>query len=253
VAHGLADIDWAQPWLAPWRDQGQAVAQRVAQGQTVWQALNAQASPSVRVRFVSEQALLAGLGYEAFIASNGQCPTRDGAHDFFNGLAWLHFPRTKAHLNDLHLVQLAHASAVPGRGAARDALTLFDENAALLSAPEALWQALWRKDWVQVFGELRPLWAQAELTLFGHALLEKLLQPRKAITAHVYRVPESVRGVRALDDWLASHVQAEDLARKPFAHLPVLGVPAWWPGNEDTAFYQDASVFRAPRLRSKPV
>jgi hypothetical protein len=37
------------------------------------------------------------------------------------------------------------------------------------------------------------------------------------------------------------------LASKPFAHLPVLGVPGWWPGNEDPAFYADASVFRASK------
>ncbi len=29
--------------------------------------------------------------------------------------------------------------------------------------------------------------------------------------------------------------------------LPVLGVPGWWPANEDEAFYDDASVFRPPR------
>ncbi|MFN7122209.1 MAG: DUF3025 domain-containing protein, partial [Hydrogenophaga sp.] len=34
---------------------------------------------------------------------------------------------------------------------------------------------------------------------------------------------------------------------KPFTPLPVLGVPGWWPANEDAGFYADASVFRAPR------
>ena len=32
-----------------------------------------------------------------------------------------------------------------------------------------------------------------------------------------------------------------------FAHLPVLGVPGWWPDNHVPTFYGDASVFRAPR------
>ena len=37
---------------------------------------------------------------------------------------------------------------------------------------------------------LRPLWQEARLLLFGHALMEKLVAPRKAITAHTrYRGP----------------------------------------------------------------
>jgi hypothetical protein len=34
------------------------------------------------------------------------------------------------------------------------------------------------------------------------------------------------------------------LAAKPFANLPVLGVPGWWPPNEAPGFYQDPAVFR---------
>lgn len=249
MAHGVTAIDWRQPWLAPWRETGQALAQRVDQGEPLWQALNALAGSALAVRFVSQQAGTGAQGYEAFIASRGLCPVREGVHDFFNGLAWLGFPRTKAHLNGLHVQQIAQASRPQVRGAARDALTLFDENAALLSAPEALWQALRRKDWALLFGGMRALWAQCELTLFGHALLEKLLQPRKAITAHVYQVPESVRGLAALDAWLQQHLSAPALARKPFAHLPVLGVPGWWPANEDPRFYADPAVFREPRAR----
>jgi len=56
-----------------------------------------------------------------------------------------------------------------------------------LQAPDALWEALVAKDWWRLFGTLRPLWQQAQLLLFGHALLEKLVSPRKPITAHVYR------------------------------------------------------------------
>ena len=39
-------------------------------------------------------------------------------------------------------------------------------------------------------------------------------------------------------------LSAEKLASKPFAHLPVLGVPGWCAANEDPAFYADVSVFR---------
>ena len=56
----------------------------------------------------------------------------------------------------------------------RDAITVFDENGALLDAPPALWEALLARDWPRLFVDLRPLWAQARLVIFGHALLEKL-------------------------------------------------------------------------------
>jgi hypothetical protein len=83
--------------------------------------------------------------------------------------------------------------------------------------------------------------------LFGHALLEKLVQPRKPITAHVYRVYPATDNLSDLDAWLAQHLSATELAAKPFSHLPVLGVPHWWPANEDPAFYADAQVFRPLR------
>jgi len=48
-----------------------------------------------------------------------------------------------------------------------------------------------------------------------------------------------------MDAWMAADLSADKLAGKPFAHLPVLGVPGWWPENGDPAYYQDPSVFRA--------
>ncbi len=80
-----------------------------------------------------------------------------------------------------------HGTSGP-RGALRDALTLFDENAAVLQAPSDLTDALRRRDWHTLFVTQRAQWHAAHLVVFGHALLEKLLQPRKAITAHVWLV-----------------------------------------------------------------
>jgi hypothetical protein len=110
-----------------------------------------------------------------------------------------------------------------------------------------LWDALVAKDWQRLFVDLRPLWAEAHLLLFGHALLEKLVYPRKPITAHVYRAQAASNSIAGMDAWMAADVSADKLASKPFAHLPVLGVPGWWPANEDLTFYADASVFRLPR------
>jgi hypothetical protein len=211
----------------------------------VAQALNAaQRAPR---RFIPQTELPSGVAYEQHIFASGCVPTRDGLHDFFNGLVWMHFPHTKLRLNALQAAQIASSGIQPVRGPARDALTLFDENVALLQAPDALWNALAAKDWHTLFVTLRPLWEEAQLILFGHALTEKLVAPRKPITAHVFRVQQPSRALADIDAWLAAELNADLLAAKPFAHLPVLGVPGWWAANEHPDFYADSSVFRAPR------
>lgn len=243
MAHGLELIDWDQPWLAALRVAGESLVAQVDAGRSVCDVLNTSGAP---VHFVSQSALPDGTAYEQFIFETGQVPTRDGLHDFFNGLVWLQFPQTKRRLNQLQAAQIASDGVQATRGPVRDAITVFDENAALLQAPDALWHALAGRDWARLFGELCPLWGQARLVLFGHALLEKLVQPRKGITAHVYRVPEELAPL-AIDGWLAQDLTAERLATKPFVPLPVLGVPGWWPANQTADFYADATVFRPPR------
>jgi len=239
----LAEVDWLAPWLAPYRAVGEPLAHEVNAGRSCCEVLDAAGAP---VRFVPQSELPAGLAYEQFIFEQRRVPTRDGLHDFFNGLIWLHFPQTKLQLNRLQAAQIAADGIQAVRGPVRDAITVFDENAALLQAPDALWDALRARAWQRLFVELRPLWAQARLTLFGHALLEKLVQPRKAITAHVYRVPQDVTPA-ALDAWLAQELSAARLAAKPFTPLPVLGVPGWCSDNEVPGFYDDPGVFRAAR------
>lgn len=245
----LKTIDLDAPWLVPWRAIGAAVLSGVANGKRLSEALNqvAQTLQHVPVSFVPQSELPTGVAYEQHIFDTACVPTRDGLHDFFNGLAWLQFPLTKARQNRLHVTLMARNGIAPVRGPARDALTLFDENAALLQAPDVLWNALVAKDWHTVFVDLRSRWQDVHLLLFGHALLEKLVAPRKAMTAHVYRVQAVGNSLADLDAWVAHDLSAEKLAAKPFAHLPVLGVPGWWAPNQNPAFYSDTSVFRPPR------
>jgi hypothetical protein len=129
----------------------------------------------------------------------------------------------------------------------RDAVTVFDENGALLHAPQPLWDALVARDWQRLFVELRPLWRQARLEVFGHALLEKLVAPRKDLTAHVWRADAPLGAGGEPDRWLADQITASHLAAKPFTPLPVLGVPGWCSENEAFSFYHDPLVFRPPR------
>ena len=124
---------------------------------------------------------------------------------------------------------------------------MFDENGAVLLAPPALREALQARDWRRLFIDLRPLWQQATLLLVGHALLEKLVSPRKPVTAHVFAPHDAMEFVANVDDWLARALNAPTLARKPFSPLPVLGVPGWWAQNLNFSFYDDPDVFRPPR------
>jgi hypothetical protein len=200
--------------------------------------------------FVPAAALPTGEAYEAFIARTRSVPTRDNLHDFLNGLVWLHAPALKWAMNRLQAAEIAHAGVGPQRGRLRDALTLFDENGALLSAPQRLVERLAARDWHALFVSERTLWREARLQLIGHALIEKLVQPRKPITAHVLAVPQS----GAVRDPDAADVLADTLQRepRPFLPLPVLGVPGWWSANESPAFYADAQVFRPATAQRPP-
>ncbi len=262
-----AAIDWSRPWYASVLDAAGAIEAGVAGGVDAIEAFNAQArARGLRnqdgrpVSFVPQSALPEGMAYEAFIGATGSVPTRDNLHDFFNALVWLSFPLIKRQLNALQAAQIALAGVGKSRGAARDGATIFDENAALLvvrhgAAGQALVAALRAHQWRDVLLERRAAFeADAELWLFGHALMEKLVAPYKAITAHTRVVLADdvffTLEHAARRDWIDRRV-ARDLAERglstaDFTPLPVLGVPHWWP-RQDAAFYDDATVFRPKR------
>ena len=238
-------LDWEVRWLDAIRDQGVSVQRELFEGKTVAQALNAVSTAPIH--FVPQADLPDGTAYEQYIFDTRRVPTRENLHDFFNGLVWLQFPHTKRRLNQLQAQAIAADGVQAMRGPLRDALTVFDENGAVLSAPPVLWAALRARDWQGLFVDLRPLWREARLVLFGHALLEKLVSPRKPMVAHVYQASAAINSIVGLDAWLAQAVQPGPWAAKPFTPLPVLGVPGWWPANEVPGFYGDAQVFRPPR------
>ena len=246
MAAGVASLDWSAPWLAHWSAVGEPVARRVALGQRTCDALNA--AGLAPVRFVPASELPTDEPYERYIFNSKQCPIREDLHDFFNGICWIAFPQTKKRLNELQAAEIGELGVQPVRGAVRDAITLFDENAAFLDAPPPIWDALLAKDWHRLFVTLRPLWGQAQVVVFGHAALEKLVSPRKPVVVHVYAQQFAIESIAALDQGVAASLTAPVLAGKPFAPLPVLGVPGWWAANEDPTFYDDPQVFRPPKV-----
>lgn len=246
--HLWQPIDWQAPWMQPYQALGVRIMAQPAAASVAAQ-LNALGQwQDCGRRFVPQADLPAGEAYEAFIARTGCVPTREHLHDALNGLVWHRFPHTKARLNALQAAAIAVQGVGSVRGPLRDALTLLDENGAILLAPDALWQALRARQWRRLLVELRPLWADAQLIVLGHALLEKLVQPRKPITAHVFCPPQTLRLGDNIDAVIADSLDAAHLASKPFTPLPVLGVPGWCEENRNFSFYDDSCVFRTARL-----
>ena len=254
-------------WQAPWFDSFSAVGSRLADSED-WvaeanrfaasqQLLNHRGLP---VHFVPQSELPEGAGYEAHISATGQVPTRHNLHDFFNALVWLYFPQIKQALNALHAQPFDTPVKTGTRGRLRDAATLFDENSALfISSDGALIDALRQHCWQQVLFRSRQAFARdCQVMLFGHALLEKLVTPYKSLTAHVWTV-------QVEPEWWFKHPieRRADIDRRisvsishgftsaDFCHLPVLGVPGWWP-HQDAAFYADSTVFRPKRTFRNP-
>ena len=261
----LAQIDWSRPWYDTVRPAYEALG---LDGEDFAGAFNRQAAllalrnhRDLPITFVPQESLPEGMAYEEFISASGNVPTRANLHDFFNGLVWQTFPLIKRELNALQAAQIAAAGGSKARGPARDAATIFDENAALLvvrasSEGRALADELRAHCWEAALFEKRAMFGpDAELWLFGHALMEKLVAPRKAITAHV-RIVFAAPDYFDMDDaarraWLDAHLaqllRDEGLSTSSFTPLPVLGVPGWWP-DQDRAFYLDTSVFRPKRI-----
>ncbi len=218
------------------------------------------------LRFVEQAVLPEGTAYEAFISATGKVPTRDNLHDFFNALVWLSFPNIKRQLNALQAVQIERTGIGKSRGPARDAATIFDENCALLVASStaqgtALIEAIRGHQWHSAFIDQRSTFGRhAEVWLFGHALMEKLVTPYKSITAHTWVVTAPDDFFQMTHDlrreWLDGQVanvlaaSGPSLSTAAFMPLPVLGVPVWW-HPQDRQFYDDATVFR-PKSSGKP-
>jgi len=245
-------IDWQAPWLAQLHAVAAGLPPDVKAG-----ALDAAGSGTVAraltalgpapVRFVPQAALPPGAAYEQFIFTQRAVPTRDNLHDLFNGLVWHAFPQAKLRLNQLQAGEIERLGVGATRGPLRDALTLFDENGAVLDAPAPLWQALAARDWQRLFIDQRALWREARLLVFGHALLEKMVQPRKAHTAHVLPAAGARCSIAGTDAAIAAALDSAWLAGKPFMPLPVLGIPGWCSENADVSFYDSPQVFRPRR------
>lgn len=201
-----------------------------------------------------------GEDYEARIWRCGAVATRSGcAHDRCNALVWLNFPQTKAALNAAHVaLRGAPGGDAVGRGAARDALTHFDECGAIVVARDpALLDLIRGFRWKTLFWERRAdVRRDMALVIFGHATLAALHRPFRGLTAKAVletvpaewfgRTPEE--RLVELDRRVARRFAAVPrLVPRDLQPLPLLGWPGVVAASEDAAYYDDGFQFRAGR------
>lgn len=250
---GLASVDWSAPWLAPFAVLGHTVA-----ATSDWRGSLNQAAAVASICNFNDQRiafcepdLAADEPYEAGIARTGRVPTRPNLHDFFNALIFLHFPRAKAQLNRLQSAAIKRDGVRTVRGSVRDAATLIDENAALVVTDRAdVIESLRCHDWPILFQSRRAAWTtEVNVVVFGHALLEKLAHPYKAITAHALHVALPAHSpLHEIDRFMAAALD-DQLSSSHLMPVPVLGIPGWWAQNENPDFYSDRAVFRPAKMR----
>lgn len=202
--------------------------------------------------FAPQHARCGQRDYEAGILASGVVPTRAANwHDLFNALCWLAYPSAKAALNALHGEALG-GDAGGRRPPRSDAATLFDESGLVLAgSDDALGELLAAARWREAFVVHRAAWRRTHVRVIGHAVLEKLLTPWPGITAKCLfvRVPDGEEVSTAWLDERVASIWRDGAVTRPaeLFPLPVLGIPGWWPANEDPAFYDDERHFRPRR------
>jgi hypothetical protein len=181
--------------------------------------------------------------YELKVFETGRVETRpDNLHDFFNALAWLAFPRTKARINALHAAEIPREAG--RRGRLRDLLTIFDEGGAIVQCEDrVLVSMLTGFRWKELFWENRErVRAAMRVVVFGHAVLEQALVPWPGITCKAIVVPAGADPDVHAQAWLAQLEPGATPAS--LAPLPIFGYPGWFPESERAEFYDDARYFR---------
>jgi len=191
------------------------------------------------VRFVPPAAKDAY--YEVKVFESGRVSTRpDSLHDFFNALAWLTFPRSKARINALHAAEIPREGG--RRGRLRDLLTIFDEGGAIVCCDDALLLQLLRNlEWKALFWEHRErVRREMRIVVFGHAVLEQALKPWPGITCKAIVAPAAADPDAVTHAWLGA--LQPGASPRDLAALPIFGFPGW--SAQDAGFYEDTRYFR---------
>ena len=124
-------------------------------------------------------------------------------------------------------------------------------------------EALAARDWRRAFVDCRDAWAgEIQVLVCGHAILEKFLDPYKAMTAQALLIRVDADELSQPREQLLNRVDravAEVSSRgglltspRELSALPLAGLPGWWMKPQDAKFYGDRQVFRPPRPGFRP-
>ena len=213
------------------------------------------------VRFIDDAQFMALDCYYEQAVAQGQVPTRDANwHDFFGAVIWHLFPHTKALLTHLHMADINTLGLK--RTPRRDRITHFDECGLVLTVThkaevQTLLQA---HNWQALFIEQRARFGSCwQPFIFGHALYEQALAPFIGLTAKCVVIEVAsefftltpAQQYAQLDPLLAADLKQSALfdQPRPLLPLPLLGIPGWWPENEDPSFYDNQDYFRPARVK----
>lgn len=240
------------PWMWPYGANSAFSVPSNPSAGWVARLLNQHDRANLTPRFTCSDESLGALAYERRVAL-GEVPTRDLSHDWYNGMAWLAFPKAKHWINTQHLGDASVVSQMPfrsgnGRSRFRDALTLFDESGALLlTTRKDMLFALMEHQWPCVFAKRDDSWhEQNRLLVFGHGLLDSMASAHPGLCAKVLPVLVSDLNVSEseLDQMIVNALQQVGDPSN-FSPLPVMGVPGWFDLSAQPGFYENRQVFRA--------
>jgi hypothetical protein len=184
--------------------------------------------------------------YEIKVYETGRVETRpESLHDYFNALAWLAFPLTKARINAMHAAEIPRERG--RRGPLRDLLTIFDEGGAIVQCDDATLMSLLKGlEWKKLFWDNRQAVVKAmRVVVFGHAVLEKALEPWPGIACKVIVAPGGADPDSAARAWLAALPAGASPRLMP--PLPIFGFPGWHADTGRAGFYDDTRYFRPRR------
>ena len=216
----------------------------------------------VPLRFVHAPASASAMQYESRIAETGEIATREkNWHDLFNALVWLSFPAAKGAISEMHAALLSQRgdTETKSRSVERDVLTLFDESGIVIACADPVLAYCIREfRWRELFWQRREACKmKLRCFMFGHAQLEKVLDPYVGLTARAIIVPVGEvflaasrdAQISTLDHQLARWLSdPENLGSTRQLHpFPYLGVPGWSAANAVESFYDNTGYFRSGR------
>lgn len=204
------------------------------------------------IRFIEQtpQLLTDGEHYEARIARSGRVATRaSNWHDLLNALVWIEHPGLKRALNARQVADIDRIGPKQ-RSRGQCAMTHFDEAGVVVHLRDPAMLGAWdRHDWPALFVDHADAWRAAQVTVFGHALLEHALRPE---VLFVGKALVTVSTGDASQDLalLARAIARGEVLLDPqeLRPLPLSGIPGWHPCAGHPPFYRTGPCFRPLRV-----